>query len=260
MKKFKLATGHTIGAIAITAFVSVPNVFAVEDGGIEIADRWSVIGTINTGEDSGVVVMKDIVSRKTFTLKIGARLPHDPQFMIKSGNGNKVIVSDSNEEITLLHISESSSYDEKPIYIPASESRIVEYLNDEYQEVEQGNMTIFQHQNKMKRGIEPDEVPMPISQFGNMTDDEIKDRIEKYRDKKEEFSDAGDENGYEISYTNFSDGTEVEVLETPDVTWEDSVNEKSSNDSGDLAELTSEEDFSDDVGENTEEDESGDYE
>ncbi len=257
MKNFKAGILYVVASLLLV--INSQNALAVEEEGIHIVDRWSVVGTINTGEDSGVVVMMNTVSQKTFTLKIGARLPSDPQFMIKKASGNKVTISDSNVEHTLAHITGSGSYGDERAPREASESRFSEAYYDNSKN--DRGMSIYQYQDKKHIGVEPDQVPMPSNQFGNMTDEEIRARIEKYRGKKEFFANADSEvdadadTDYVISYDNFADGTEVEILQTGDTTWIEAV-ETGEEASDDLAEIS--DDGDDEVADENENEDVGD--
>jgi hypothetical protein len=197
--------GYVIVALFGMFFLSTP-IQAVEIGGIQIVERWSVVGVITDaekdGQQTGVVVIKDIPSQKTFTLPIGSKLPSDPTFKIMSAGRRQVVVSDGVDEFVIGPIQEDDAEDDSRSGYGARTRFADNYYDDP--------LIPYVEPQVPREQIDPEDIPMPLGQFGNMTDEEFRERLEQFRGKRKFFDD--DRSGRNPDYVVTYDGdSEVET-------------------------------------------------
>jgi len=219
MKLLKLFFGSAAKCQVLIALLWTPLALGVEEVKIDIVKRWSVVGAINTGykdgAQQGVVVLKDLNSDKTYSLKIGSPLPFDRQFVIKSAKTNNVKVSNGKNTLTLKY--QGTGYEDLPEFIEEdAATEFAETYFKNFESINSNQLSINKYQKAQKERA-PQNIPMPLSDFDNISDDEIRERIEKFRDRKNYLSERNDEDEFEAPAEKFTE-------EEPQI-YEDRVDE-----------------------------------
>jgi hypothetical protein len=112
-------------ALLAISLVLVPTIHAVDQVGIKVGERWSVVGVIG-GDASGrsVAVLLDNLTKKTYTLAVGDPLPVGAAgFVLKAVNGRSVVVASAKEAIILAYTEETY---EEPSDAPSRTSRFLD--------------------------------------------------------------------------------------------------------------------------------------
>ncbi len=185
--------------------------FAVDEGGIKIQDKWSVVGVISEDDQKGIVVLRNNVTKKTFTLAIGDQVPTEFGYSVLSAKNRAVTLTDGKQQVVLAFAEASSGYaEEEPGLSPTNR-----FLDNYYRGLSENPVEILgpAAENEPDR-IEGSTGMMPLKRFGSLREDG-RSRFDLYRaDRMYRMNPNGEEQGQEegeedeafvVNYDNFDD-------------------------------------------------------
>jgi hypothetical protein len=96
--------------------------FAVDDKPLDMSTRWQVVGIISGSEEHGkpfgIAVLKNVTSKRTYTVTVGESLPTDGEFTLEAIRNRKVSVSNGKQsfplEFATSEVKEVESNSESP--------------------------------------------------------------------------------------------------------------------------------------------------
>ncbi len=185
---------------------------AVDEGGIKIQDKWSVVGVISEDEQKGIVVLRNNVTKRTFTLAIGDTVPTEFGYTVAAAKNRSVTLTDGKHVVTLAFAeSSTTAAEEDPGLSPTNR-----FLDNYYRGLSESPVEILgpASENEPDR-IEGQTGMMPLKRFGTLRE-EGRSRFDLYRaDRMYRMNQAGeepvsadvedDESGFVVNYDNFDD-------------------------------------------------------
>lgn len=201
------------------AALVAPCAQAVETEAVKIAGQWVVVGVISgtdkDGKDIGVAVLKNVASKRTFTLSIGDTLPNEFGYSLKSIESRKVVITDRKKDVVL------SFADAAPATAEDGDSptRTARFIDNYYRGLSDAPIEIFKNERaEADAEVESQGLRLPLRRFGTMKEDAARSRFDLYRTDsayEDGAADAaenadGDESrsSFVVNYDNFQDDGE----------------------------------------------------
>ncbi len=201
------------------AALAAPCVQAVEAEAVKIAGQWLVVGVISgtdkDGKDIGVAVLKNVATKRTFTLSIGDTLPNEFGFTLKAIEARKVVITDRKKDVILSFAEGSPASGEDE----GAPSRTARFIDNYYRGLSDAPIEVFKNERaEADAEGEGQGLRLPLRRFGTMKEDAARSRFDLYRtdsayedgaaDAAE--NDGGDEgrSSFVVNYDNFQDDDE----------------------------------------------------
>jgi hypothetical protein len=198
-------------ACALLAGVALaPRAAAVDQTGVKISERGSVVGVIAGGDAAsatGIAVLRHNPSKRTYTLSIGDAVPTEFGYVLKSVKDRTVVVARGDELETL-------SFAEPSVEETESVSQTARFIDTYYKSLNADGRS-------GGTGGEPEPTFVPLSRFGRGADS-ARSRFELYRqDTERRAGEDAEEFGFETLYDRDDEGedtfSEPEVIRGEDL-------------------------------------------
>lgn len=205
---------HVLSFMVVLLVLLPARAFAVDEAGIRIQEKWSVVGVISEDDQKGIVVLKNNLTKKTFTLAIGDQVPTEFGYVVLSAKNRAVTLSDGKRQVVLAFAEASSGYgDEENGQTPTNR-----FLDNYYRGLSENPVEILgpASENEPDR-MEGSTGMMPLKRFGSLREDG-RSRFDLYRaDRMYRMNpaDSGlgeaeteEDEGFVVNYDNFDDQVE----------------------------------------------------
>lgn len=202
---------HVLSFMMVILATLPARALAVDEGGIKIQDKWSVVGVISEDDQKGIVVLKNNVTKKTFTLAIGDQVPTEFGYVVLSAKNRAVTLTDGEHQVVLAFAEASSGYGDEE----GGPSPTNRFLDNYYRGLSENPVEILGPASE----DDPDRTSgssgmLPLKRFGSLREDG-RSRFDLYRadrmyrmnpaDGEQSEGDAEEDEGFVVNYDNFDD-------------------------------------------------------
>ncbi len=206
--------------------IQAPKARAVDETGIKIAEKWSVVGVIaeddGTGvKGKGIAVIRNNLSKRTFTLAIGDSVPSEFGYVLKAVKSKSVVIANDKQAVTLAYADGTTGpAEEEGGLTPTSR-----FLDNYYRGLSESPIEILGpgSEGEPEKADGPQTTILPLKRFGTLKSDG-RSRFDLYRADRTYRMNAeveddtstldGGDNGFVVNYDNFDDVTSGEEATT----------------------------------------------
>jgi hypothetical protein len=183
---------------------------AVEQKDIKVAEKWAVVGVIAgtdpKGHDIGIAVLRNQLTKHTYTLAIGDALPNEFGFTLKAVQNKTVVVANGEKQVT-LGFAESSAAGERA-EDDGHDNRTARFIDNYYRGLSDSPIEIFKaERERADEQVQADDnmgrdgLKLPLRRFGGgFKEDAARSRFDLYRNDSGAGSAEAADDGFLVNY------------------------------------------------------------